>query len=230
MNRTVTYLFLGLSLISSMQSAEFKRRFVPIQERLHTAERAIEADLLQVAPVIRESLKDLTSELALHNLTGVTEKGYNTDEAVKKLSSFGPSLTNEAIRFICRSGHFKHDILLSWAAQLKDDGFVYNLVDCCIQSGFDVNKKIECNSKSEDTILHKFSYYRKPAVVEMLLGRGANVNALNKSGTTPLHSACWQTANTDCVKVLLAHGANPNIGADTIYGTPLVRAATHGCP
>src|SRR6516162_981008 len=60
--------------------------------------------------------------------------------------------------------------------------------------------------------------------VEVLIAKGANVNASWRYGETPLFFAC-DPGFTPVVKVLLEHGAEVNI-KDTFYGmTPVARAA-----
>jgi len=64
-----------------------------------------------------------------------------------------------------------------------------------------------------DTLLHKKAKYEdsfSEAVFRALVSAGADVNARNKSGETPLHSAL-SSDNEESVKILLELGANPNI-------------------
>ena len=59
-----------------------------------------------------------------------------------------------------------------------------------------------------------------------LLQRGADVNALDQSGLSPLHRAS-QGGRAEIVKLLLDHGADVNIQS-TSGGTPLARASRAG--
>ena len=63
-----------------------------------------------------------------------------------------------------------------------------------------------------------------PAAVQALLDRGAEVNARNESGYTPLHGAAQQNENPAVLALLLDRGAE--INARNVGGeTPLHRAA-----
>lgn len=53
-------------------------------------------------------------------------------------------------------------------------------------------------------------YFQNQDVIRVLLKSGAQVNASDLNGTTPLHWAAWN-GNYEIVKMLLANGANPNI-------------------
>ena len=66
--------------------------------------------------------------------------------------------------------------------------------------------------------------YSRPAIVELLLGRGAAVNAANKFGSTAL---MWAAPRTPLVRVLLSRGADVNAAA-TDGTTPVVVAARVG--
>ena len=48
------------------------------------------------------------------------------------------------------------------------------------------------------------------ACANMLIDKGANVNAIDKDGSTPL-MFCAQHGHNDIVKLLLGHGADPKI-------------------
>jgi len=62
------------------------------------------------------------------------------------------------------------------------------------------------------------------AAVATLLAKGANVNADNGHGVTPLWYAADQ-ANVELVKLLLDHGADPN-AKDLEYGKSPLRVAS----
>jgi len=54
------------------------------------------------------------------------------------------------------------------------------------------------------------------STAEKLLSAGANVNVVDKNGASPLYLAC-KRGKTEFVKLLLSHGANPNIGTTDNY-------------
>lgn len=65
----------------------------------------------------------------------------------------------------------------------------------------------------------------KGAIVEELLAKGADVNAVGSRDETALYKACYHGA-PDCARVLLDHNADPQRGAKR--ETPLIGAATQG--
>jgi hypothetical protein len=70
-----------------------------------------------------------------------------------------------------------------------------------------------------DTALHRAVLGGYEDVVRLLLAEGADVNAMNDSGETPLHYAAWR-ADTAIAELLLSHGADT--GAETdVSRTPL---------
>ncbi len=70
-------------------------------------------------------------------------------------------------------------------------------------------------------------------IVRMLIQAGADPNATDSAGQTPLHFECWGpgggtpefTSGTQIIGLLLDAGADPN--ADSLRGTPLLRMASH---
>ncbi|MDR0418166.1 MAG: ankyrin repeat domain-containing protein [Puniceicoccales bacterium] len=75
------------------------------------------------------------------------------------------------------------------------------------------NHKPNLQGKRRNTLLH---YVKTPKTIRQLCAAGANVNALNKYGDTPLHVAVYDAAinseyDQERIKILLEHGANPNI-------------------
>jgi ankyrin repeat protein len=83
-----------------------------------------------------------------------------------------------------------------------------------------------------ETPLHLAAKYCQMSVAELLLANGADVNAWDDSGRTPLHAAVDHVSlygdNLNLVKLLLARGAEVN--AKTNGGaTPLGRAILNHC-
>ncbi|GAB6020638.1 hypothetical protein CHUAL_003309 [Chamberlinius hualienensis] len=75
-------------------------------------------------------------------------------------------------------------------------------------SGFDVNSQNLVITR--DTPLHWAATYADFSTICYLLDKGANPNAINCYGATPLHDAIMR-GEPDIVEELLRHGANPNI-------------------
>lgn len=88
-----------------------------------------------------------------------------------------------------------------------------------IESGGDVNKR---HSKSGGNVLSYAVVSGDPALVDYLISKGANVNELDKNGTTALHYAAREH-HGKVIRQLVAAGANPNIFAENYdtdnYGT-----------
>lgn len=70
------------------------------------------------------------------------------------------------------------------------------------EEGVDVDVK----GKNDDTPLKTASWYGRVEIIEFLISSGANVNAKNKFGVTPLFDA----ANAEVVKALVSKGADVN--------------------
>jgi len=78
-----------------------------------------------------------------------------------------------------------------------------DVAECLLERG----AYIELRNRFGETPLHCAAY--APKVAQLLVGRGADVNARDEDGDTPLHNAAWW-GNLATVKLLLAHGADPN--------------------
>ena len=94
-------------------------------------------------------------------------------------------------------------------------GFLYSAtvedVSDCLKAGADVNEIGRKHGKPP--LFH--AAYDKPALIEVLLKAGADVNARDSLGKTPLHMA----QSSEAVELLAAAGADPN--AIAINRTPL---------
>jgi len=79
------------------------------------------------------------------------------------------------------------------------------------------------------TTLHLAVKFSQLAALELLLEKGADVNALLSDGSTVLHSATSvQTPKLEIVQLLVQHGANPETG-DKDKALPIHLAAYAGC-
>jgi ankyrin repeat protein len=81
-----------------------------------------------------------------------------------------------------------------------------NLVELLLNRGANVNEKMEHTNVSP---LHRVSAIGCLDICELLIARGADVNAEGKYGKTPLHLAT-QFGHQDIVELLLNAGANIN--------------------
>ena len=103
----------------------------------------------------------------------------------------------------------------------------YQFVSLCLDQGVDVNKAQDAWPACGGTPLHVASSYGQARIVSLLLERGTkpDINSRKRNGRTPLHLACADTGNTDCLKVLI--GAGADIHMPNKYGiTPLHRACS----
>ena len=74
--------------------------------------------------------------------------------------------------------------------------------------------------------IHKAAAKGNTEAVKQHLAAGADVNAKNDNGATPLHGAAF-TGRMEVVELLIANGANVN-AKDKDGGTPLLHAALSG--
>ena len=64
--------------------------------------------------------------------------------------------------------------------------------------------------------------------VKRYLEEGAETNTQDNNRWTPLHEVVINKEAIDLVKILLEHGANPNVPGGDIHSTPLHEAAQRG--
>lgn len=90
------------------------------------------------------------------------------------------------------------------------------------------DEDVDVIDSRRETALHRLADLRRTTgakaatIAQLLLDRGANVNARNHAGVTPLHLAI-RARNLPVAQVLLQHGADPN-AVDQRGSTPLRRA------
>ncbi|GIY32354.1 hypothetical protein CEXT_691581 [Caerostris extrusa] len=69
---------------------------------------------------------------------------------------------------------------------------------------------LEVPDDDGDTALHYSAFGNQPVVMDLLLKKGSDINAVNKARCSPLHVAV-NKQHFDCVKVLLKHRCNVNV-------------------
>jgi ankyrin repeat protein len=105
------------------------------------------------------------------------------------------------------------------AEQSEDRKALENIAAALIAHGANINAQ---HGMTGDTPLHMAASNDYKAAVELLLAKGADVNAKNHSGQTPLFMA----TDTGIAELLLEHGANANIKSEG-GDTPLSFALAH---
>ncbi len=98
-------------------------------------------------------------------------------------------------------GHLGETLLMRHAMFLTP-----KQVDLLIEAGADVHAKDD----SERSVLHHCSSAR-PDTVERLIHHGADVNATTDFGYSVLHALSWNYSNTELIRLLLTHGADPTV-------------------
>ena len=97
----------------------------------------------------------------------------------------------------------------------------------CLAAGADPNSPVEAGARDRGLLLHFVSgHVRDPAVITALVEAGADVNARDQSGFTPLHSAA-KNATPAAVQALVQAGAEVNSRGER---TPLHIAASNPNP
>src|SRR5262245_39626725 len=92
-----------------------------------------------------------------------------------------------------------------------------------------LQQKADVNAPQSDgsTALHWAVHFDDAEMVQLLIGRGANVKAANRFAVTPLSLAC-QNGNAAIALKLLKAGADPNAALSDLGETPLMMAARTG--
>lgn len=83
-------------------------------------------------------------------------------------------------------------------------------------------------NKWSRTPLHAAVLSGNEAIVKLLLEHGAEVDARDCKGFTPLHLSARQAGSEEIVKALLDYGADPNARSRESHMTPLLEAAWAG--
>jgi ankyrin repeat protein len=77
---------------------------------------------------------------------------------------------------------------------------------------------VDLTDASGNTLLMLAAYNGQPSTVQLLTGRGADVNRLNDRGQSPIAGAVFK-AEPEIVRTLLAAGADPAAGSPNALDT-----------
>ncbi len=108
-----------------------------------------------------------------------------------------PELTPQEIEFLNSIFDMARENKIQAIASLLDQGIPVDLTDA-----------------KGDTLLILAAYHEHQELVQLLVSRGANLNALNDRGQTPLSCSVFRN-NLPITKVLLDAGADSLLGAQT---------------
>jgi len=121
----------------------------------------------------------------------------------------------------------QHLLSTTWSDKTLDDDI--DTIRFFLGHGVDV----DAVDNNYSTLLHIASYNGEVEVVQLLLECGANINARNKEGHTPLHRVLVKledgarTSFFDTIQLLLDHGADVD-ALDDAQSTPLHVASKYG--
>jgi ankyrin repeat protein len=93
-----------------------------------------------------------------------------------------------------------------------------------LDSGGDVNVRDSSTERLQYTPLHWAAYYDHQEIAELLISRGADLDAQDPWDSTPLYLAAEQ-GHIEIVELLIAEGAEVNVKSKRWGYTPLHRAA-----
>jgi ankyrin repeat protein len=132
-----------------------------------------------------------------------------------------------ALRRLLESGHKADERGSSWTPLIwaARSGSV-EAITVLLDAGAGVNLPGPTEDGWDATPLQHAILHRQPAVVRLLLDRGADVNSGAGGSLTPLFLAAGDT-DPAILKLLLAHGADPRAEDDN-GATPLSRAVSAG--
>lgn len=106
---------------------------------------------------------------------------------------------------------FRYDLHheLNIAIHIASDYGQYKMVQVLLKHHADVHT----GTLNAQTPLHAASWSQnpKPGIIRLLLEYGADVNSEDDTGWTPLFLLSSSTGNLEVAKVLLEHGADPNV-------------------
>ena len=162
-------------------------------------------------------------------LSPIISKAENTHPVIDNpLHDFGAmsNASAEVIQSLIDQGYdvhevgkYRYNLLNSMVIDRRKD-----IVVLLIKAGVDVNTVDR--GEGGRTALHRAAYKNHPAIAQILIDAGADIEAKDKKyGWAPLHEAASQ-GSIDVMRILLQAGADPNTRTKT-GGTPFMGAVGH---
>ena len=114
---------------------------------------------------------------------------------------------------------------VSLSQAVRDDDGVGRLADLVARAGYDIDQ----SGADGDSALHAAAETGRLNYMDFIISRGANLNARNDTGVTPVLKAIrpMEHGDASALQALLSAGASPNLASyDGEF--PLHLAATHG--
>jgi ankyrin repeat protein len=107
------------------------------------------------------------------------------------------------------AGDPDEQVMLRFLCKLDDQKRAVPLARLLIQRGANVDAKDVHPGHSAETVLYNAVVHNNCEMAALLLSHGADVNAVNLQGKTPLHWACLGDGNNaEIIHLLIAHGAD----------------------
>ncbi|XP_014231650.1 ankyrin-1-like [Trichogramma pretiosum] len=130
----------------------------------------------ELRSTVRVNTQDIHGRTALHSALAMNSDNRKLVELLLRKGADPNMADNEgstALHIICMR---------------RDDGMIEMLLKICAELG--VTLQVDARDKSGDTPLHAALSNGRVQTSELLLRNGANPNAANAKGSTPLHSIC----------------------------------------
>lgn len=184
-------------------------------------------------PLMKAAIEGNMSEVSrlINSGADVNTKDYDDDTALNYALKSEHDNKNAIVKMLLDTKKFSKDTLNSALLETISYGTNSGIIRMMKEAGADINHKDNDNYGA--TLLMKSVKISNanPDFVQDLINMGANVNARNNYGETPLMYACgyYSGVNASVVKVLLDAGAYVNT-SDNYGETPLMYAAKYGTP
>lgn len=161
-------------------------------------------------------LEDLLSETDLNNKLGMSPSSGHSSSGpghITRLKADPSTVPRWTPRYSTGAGNPQFKIALMQAVQKKSYSVMEQLLD----------RGVTPDSVTDINLLREAVLNRDPESVRLLLLFGADPNAIDKHGFTPLFSAT-ELGFVDGAKMLIKYGADPNTSAGPEADTPLALA------